>query len=245
MMPLANALVSRGHTITYIAPMPAIVPNPKMLDIVPKTFKVVNDASINQEFNVNVRVDKQTPNLFSMFDKVSAVTCESLLNSEEFQQWMSTSPKIDLIVADLVVDCGVGIAYKLGAKFIFYNTVPFYGKMLDLFKLPDESLTTYCDHSYAPSMSFWERVKNTLLPLGWAYFENKNRPYLESVLKNGLNITDLPSIYDLYENISLVMLTGNYVSEQPRSLPPMFVSVPGLHIKENHEPLPKVRFSII
>lgn len=240
MMPLANALISRGHNVTYIAPMSAETPNPKMLDIIPETFKTFVDNSLNAQFDVTVRIAKETPNLFTMFDQLFAQSCEVLLTSLEFQAWLKTSPKIDLVVADLVPDCGVGIAYKLNAKIILYNTVAFYGKMVELFKVPDEALTTYCDQPYKPAMSFFEKIKSTLLPLGWAYYEHKNVPYLESVLREGLNITKLPSIYELYQNISLIFLTGNYVTEQPRSLPPMFVSVPGLHLKRNRDPLPVV-----
>jgi hypothetical protein len=171
--------------------------------------------------------------MFTMLNKLSTKACKTLLNSPEFQSWINSSPKIDLIIFDIIPDCAVGISYKLNAKLIMYSTVAFYGKM-ELFNVVDESVATYCDQPYKPNSSFLDRIKNTLLPLGWAYFDYQNMDNLESVLKDGLNITNLPNIYDLYQNVSLVLMTGNYISKQPRSLPPMFVSVPALHLKETH-----------
>lgn len=215
-------------------------PNPKIRDIVPQSFKDFIDVVLVKNFNVKLRVEKQTPNLFSVFDQMSAQSCEVLLNSKEFKNWMLETPKIDLIIGDLVPECALGIAYKLNAKFILYNTVAFYGKMLDMVQVPDESLATYCDNPYKTTMSFFERVKNALTPLAWSYYLNKNIDYYERILKTGLELDYLPSLYDLQQNISLVFSTGNFISEYSRSLPPMFVSIPGLHLKTSKKPLSKV-----
>ncbi|XP_021953673.1 UDP-glucuronosyltransferase 2B31 isoform X1 [Folsomia candida] len=239
MMPLADALSSRGHNITYIAPMRVEGVNPKIRLIVPESFAMFVKYILNLASDPTAAIQNKPPPPFTSFDKSYAQSCQVLINSVEFQAWLIATTKIDLVVTDVTPDCGVGIAYKLNAKIIMYSTLPFFAKFTDLFTLPDEALGTSYDLPFrTDSITFIDRIKSTLLPLGWAYETYQVAPFLESVLQEGLKIEKMPSIYDLYKNVSLVLMAGNFITEQARSLPPMFVSVPGLHLKMKHEALP-------
>ncbi|OXA61940.1 UDP-glucuronosyltransferase 1-1 [Folsomia candida] len=240
MMPLANALVSRGHNITYIAAVPAENPNPKMVDIIPKDFTAFIKNTVHTLFDARIRASKQGPIPMTKFAKLFAHSCSVLLTSSEFQAWLQTSPKIDLVVMDLIPDCGLGIAHKLNAKAIVYSTLPMYSRTVETVKIPPEALTPYGDHVYnAGRMTFFDKIKQVLMPLLTFYYEYVHAPAFELILQQGLNITNMPTLHDLYNNVSVVFMAGNYITELPRSLPPMFVAVPGLHLQAKSNALPK------
>jgi len=64
--------------------------------------------------------------LFLISPRSNPILCEALLSSKDFQKWLhktESSPenKVDLVVLDTNLDCGLGIAWKLKAKVVSFQ----------------------------------------------------------------------------------------------------------------------------
>lgn len=79
-MPLANALVERGHDITYIAPVNAEKPNPKMHDIVPQSLAEYVDEMMNTDMYLE-RTNNAGEKQFLTFSQISTESCDVLFKS--------------------------------------------------------------------------------------------------------------------------------------------------------------------
>jgi len=175
------------------------------------------------------------------------MTCELVLTSLEFQNWLKTNPTVDLIYGDLTHECAGGIAYRFKAKYAIFATTPWWGKYNDILGIPDDSSSTESwtytfPFSAGPVASFLDRATNAVMNVfEYLVSSTANEEKYSKLFNESLHLAnDAPSLKELEANVSLVLSTGNYISEFPRSFPPMVVSVPGMHVYETSRKLPQV-----
>jgi len=240
--PIAEALTSRGHKVTYIAPYYPKEPNPNITEIIPdKLIKYIEEIQGDQ-FDINLRIQNKMTMLLEEIFTFGYGACEALYSSQEFQIWLKENPKMDLFIIDnCMAECGVGVAKKMGAKYIIFSTVAAIPFEYDAFGYaPESSAVPELEVSspMAP-MGFLTRVSNSLLSL---MFRAKHYLYslkIDQFIRSSLKFPDMPYIGDLISNVSLVFYTGDMFSDYPRALPPNFVNVAGTHCKKSNKDLPE------
>jgi len=241
-VPIAYGLTARGHNVTFITPqLPKMKSDSRIIKILPEKLLTFMDSTIGAEFDIKSRISKKRSLLPFIVDTLGKISCEIILNSPEFEEWMSTEPQVDLIYADILPECALGLGLKLNSKVAVFNTLPFYVKYLDAFGVQDESNAV--GNFEIPGFdrtSFFHRVGNELFNLLYFAINKFHKLSYRSLLKDNLQLKDVPDMDTLYKNVCLVMSAADVVSEHQRSLPPMFVNVGGTHLKDDVQPLRQV-----
>ncbi|CAL8071161.1 unnamed protein product [Orchesella dallaii] len=233
-MPLAEALAKRGHQLTFLSPFYPKEPNVNITEIIPQKLEKYIDETLNKELDINLRVQKKMDKLSYILYELGKGACDALYKSPEFKRWLLKTTKVDLIIIDnRFPECGIGLAYKLGAKYIIFNTVTVFAhEYFALGFLPESSAVPELEiNSPKPPMNFLGRVSNEIMTLGWRWSHLQYSKIMDSMIRKRLLVPDMPYIEDLYRNVSLVLHTGDYVTDYPRTLPPLYVNVAGIHCK--------------
>lgn len=86
-------------------------------------------------------------------------------------------------------------------------------------------------------------MTGALLPLYYLVMDQVFRPWYASLFQTSLGLTEIPGVYEMREKTDLILINGDYLSDYPRSWPPLVIKVEGIHIKKPKQikPLPKVR----
>lgn len=242
--PLADALAKRGHEITVISPFHPRGPyiNPNITEIVPEKMADVLDEFFLSDFDINFRIRKELPsNVFAWFPTAIRV-CQDFLESEELKEYFQKTTKLDLMIVDnCLSECGMAIAYKYGVKHITFSTIAIVAFENDIYGLNPESSAIPELDLYAPQtpMSFFERVKNTLMSLVFRFFHYMQYTgEIDKLVRNRLEDQNMPFVEDLYRNTSLILYMGDLVTDYSRSFPPFVVNVGGIHCKNEKQELP-------
>jgi len=167
--------------------------------------------------------------------------CDVLLKDPETLEWIKNS-KFDLVVIDsLANDCGIGLAYLFNAKHMIFGTTSLYMWHADSYGIFPET-SWIPDMQYHPTipMSFMQRLSTTVRAARWHLYRDWYMlPYLEKLFKKSFAVPNMPSIRELEKNVSLVLMNTHYSEEFGRSLPPLVVSVGGMHCDDPKKPLPQ------
>jgi len=247
--PLALELLKKGHNVTYLSSVEAIKPNPAIKDIIPQQMKTYIEDLLMSDFDVQNRIDGDMPFMPFNIPGYTYTSCELTLASAEVQEWLASRPKVDLIYTDFVHECALGLAHALDAKVAIVNTLSYWPKYSDILGSADESSTIGSwifpfFNGYKPKESFISRVANALLPLGELFlyrfiYEPKYAKLFTKYLMKPEDVS-FPDMRQLEERIDLILELGNFLNEHPRSLPPMVISAPGIHVEEKVKPLKRV-----
>ncbi|CAL8102801.1 unnamed protein product [Orchesella dallaii] len=233
-MPLAEALSKRGHQVTFISPFYPKEPNPNITEIVPKQMEAYNDLNIGKEFNLELRIKNKLEPMLNFVYEMGLGSCDALHKSSDFKTWLETTKKVDLVIIDYsMAECGIGLAYKLGAKYVGFSVVPVVAhEPYTIGFLPESSAIPELEilPPKAP-MTFLQRVFNEITSIRWRLAHLEYSSKIDTLIRKGLDVPEMPFIGDLLRNISLVFYTGDVISDYPRSLPPLHVNVAGIHCK--------------
>jgi glucuronosyltransferase len=255
--PLVLELAQKGHKVTFLSSFKSteLGPNAKthenIIEFRPKSLKLY----LKEKEDGNKTRDMITSRVKGFGDgqaywegalQNALEVCRVIFRSVEVQQWVDDS-KFDLVVIDTPYnECALGLAFKLNVPHILYGTTSLYMWHQEMFGLPDETswLPNYYYH-FPTDMTFFQRMKNALVPLQWSYSTNRVSyimPQLESLMRKALNLTEMPKLDELEKGTSLFLLNTHFTQEYPRSLPPFVVPVGGMHCDEKvvDEPLEKV-----
>lgn len=143
-------------------------------------------------------------------------------------------------------DCAAGFASRLGAPVIAMMSSVMLPWGNDRFANPDNP--SYIPNYFVPykgSMTFFQRIYNigmlvaTKLGFDWGCI-----PHMDQLNREILG-DDLPSIRELMNNATLLLVNSHFSINQPRPLVPAVVEVGGLHIPETPKKLPVVRFLMV
>jgi len=154
---------------------------------------------------------------------------------------------VDLVVLDTNLDCGLGVAWSLRAKVVSLQLFGYFMETLDGLAGGGgaNEMVSNILFPYSNPLSLLQRIKTTLAFLTnhvatkwWSW------PKIEAVFRKYLprqGEEEVPGIGSMIKNISLVLSNGHFLEDHKRPLPPSFVSVPGLHVKDVHSKLDEVR----
>lgn len=112
----------------------------------------------------------------------------------------------------------------------------------DAYAYPDENLPEI-QTQYAKDMTFFQSLRNELVSLSWQWWRYRSTfPKIEAILRDRLELDDLPPIDVIERNTSLIFTNTHPSEEYARSLPPNFIGIGGTHCSDERKPLPEVGF---
>ena len=181
--------------------------------------------------------------------KMGESLCHYILQLDSIQKLIhSTDLHFDVVIVEAFFnECFLGFAHKFKAPII--QVCPYSGGnvMADWVGspkpysfVPDEFV------GYTDKMNFWERTHNTILCL----LKHVGRqlihvPKQNAAMQKYFNYTDnLPPVWELEYNTSLVLLNSHHSISFPKPLMPNYVQVGGMHVKPPNK-LPQVRTVIL
>lgn len=203
------------------------------------------DMDINLKLNGTIQ--DVAKNLFPItFD-----LCEAFYKSPEILEWMQRPGlHYDLVMIDTSLgDCAYGLVHKFKAKHILFAPAiaPYtwdgFGIVPESASIPPSAVLygkTVKPSEMTVVGRFWSTLEPLIWRLGQMYYINR----LEKLLRERVNMSDLPSLLEFERNTSLVLINAHFVEEYPFALPPMFQSYAGLAcskaIRKERKPLPEV-----
>jgi glucuronosyltransferase len=231
--PLVEALTARGHSVTFFSSFPPIGQNPNITEFRPKFFTTQNYGP-TEEPVLQLRLEGLQSKVWDNLPGFSHMICEMILQDPEVHDWLAKS-KFDLVILGAFFnECGLAMAYKMGAKFAIFSPTShlmWYGD--EYGHAPESSWIPELDTQIPHKMGFMDRVSNTLAPLYWQLWNRKVNylPGVTKMVRKNLDVPDMPDFGELWRHTSLVFVNTHYSFEFARTLPPLYVSVGGLHIK--------------
>jgi hypothetical protein len=241
--PLAAKLASEGHKITYVSPLPPKdLTNSNVTEVLPTRMAKAN-AKFVLNFDMQSRLDGKVGGWMGSAFQMGYELCAEFLKSEETKNWLATNPKIDLIIIDsCYTECYLGLAHRFNAPVIYYAPI-ITERLLDSFGVSYEtsSIPEFRYHFRTP-LHFIGRITGTLNQLLWRFYRNRYLSELDHLIRTEMNMPDMPNLLEIEKTVSLIFTNGYFVEDYPRSLPPLFVNVAGMHCKEKVKQLPEVYF---
>lgn len=242
--PLVDKLVKKGHNVTFFSCFPPKKPNPLVTEITPE--HLMKDLGFDMDL-LNIRAtegSKGTDKLWQNYIKFAITHCNSVFSNPELVDWINNASYDLVIINAFFNDCAYGLVFKFKAPYIIYGTTSAFGLWSESYGFPDENYPEFTLH-YPLEMTFIQRVINALKPLSWHWNRNYYMfPQIEEILKNGLQLKDMPSLSEIEQNVSLVLMNIHHSQEFARSLPALFVEAGGMHCSDEIKPLPKVSICI-
>lgn len=253
MQPLANALASKGHSVTFIVqdmPKPDKSNNETIKYVVPEKvvefFENMRNDSDGGIDLYEMRASRRGDLLAIFIQWFGLQVCKQLYLDEPFVNWVQSTPKFDLVIMDgLLNECGYGIAHAHGAKTILCSIRFVLPWAIEAIGAPDES-------SWLPDvmfsmpidMGFRHRMFGAVAPVFWSYFRSWfYLPSLEKTSREGWKLDKFQSYAELERNTSLVFVNTHASQELAKSLPPNVIPVMGFSWVEKRKPLPQVKHS--
>ena len=248
--PLVEALVDRGHNITFAQTYPPKNPHPKVTEFFPKYVqeKVNAELSFAGDFNpllMRLESGAAGSKQFSMMlPSIGLQRCDYYLSDPETQHLLKTG-NFDLVIIDgLFNDCGIGISAKFGAKTIIFGTTHPFPWIMEPFRVvPETSIYPELHCGVPIPMSFYERTVSTLVHLAVYFYKQLYLfPKTEDLLRTKLNFPEMPPLAELERKVNLFLYNSHFSEDLARSLPPFFVPVGGMHCQHPKDgtKLPKV-----
>ncbi len=240
--PLVEALVERNHTLTFFQPDKNKNPNPKVTEINPRIDGISNKVNFMVE-RLEMGHRRLLLSLTYRLPQIGANLCDMFLQDPKVVDWIKNN-KFDLIVIDaLFNECAYGIAHLHKAKVIIFGTSHPFGWMPDALGYPSEtSWLPELHFSFDLPLNFVNRVLVELSIMYFNVIRHLSFPKVEKVLRERLNIPDMPSIPDMMANTSLMFTNTHFSEELARSHPPNVVSIGGMNCKGKSQlkAIPKV-----
>ncbi|XP_049808951.1 UDP-glucosyltransferase 2-like [Schistocerca nitens] len=233
-------LARRGHDVTFITPDPIKKPikNLTEIDISP-TYKHLRMSVRWMDLAMR---DWSPMEFASGIPGPSGPLCEDGLNSPEMISFLKSAQKFDLYIMERsLLPCFYGVAHAVGSPpMVGLVTLGAYPYTHWTHGNPDNpAYSPWWAHPYSDHLSFWQRLYSSCV---WFYFNylwfNVVLPKHDAILKNNFG-PEVPSIFELERNFSLMLITNHFTQSYPRPNLPNFVEVTGLHIQPDVKPLPQ------
>jgi len=240
--PLVEKLSQQGHNVTFLSPTTSTskVPNPNVTEKSSAfSFKKVIKHVNFLESRI-VEGPSAIQKIWSSYFDFGVSNCESILSDQPSLDWIKGSSFDLIVINSLLNECAYGLAHYYKAPYIVYGPASPLMWFTEAYGYVDEVYPDWTLH-YPEDMSLLQKVRTALQPLYWQFFrEWYTFPKMEKLLREKLNLIDLPRISDMERNASLVLLYTYFAEEYPRSLPPTTVEVAGMHCTDDRKALSEV-----
>ncbi|XP_015121941.1 uncharacterized protein LOC107044539 [Diachasma alloeum] len=231
---LLKEMTRRGHSVDVVSHFPQKEPIPNYRDISLRgslpifannvTYDMITEYSIMQPRE---------------FVELAGISVCELLGLPVLQELME-KPKgtYDVIIVHLfAAHCYIGFGQKLNAPVVGVVTSRLQDWLFDPFANPlNPSYIPSFFSTFTQHMTFWERLQNTLITDSTRH---QFRYWLEA---ESLQVEKyfgrrISSLYELYKDVSLVLVNEHFSSNDIKPATPDIIDVGGLHIYDNTQQL--------
>ncbi|CAG7838360.1 unnamed protein product [Allacma fusca] len=163
--------------------------------------------------------------------------CETLLGNKRLFRELQQE-KFDLAIIDILYnECGLALLHQLRIPSVGYWAFPFASGEADYTTafLPSSHVPTFLSKQ-SDQMTFWQRLYNTLLKAGSHLIMWIHCSIIHRAVQS--HYPGSPHPFDLLKDMNGMLINTDYSLDYPRLLPPTFVNVGGMQIR-NPRPLPK------
>ncbi|XP_069670475.1 UDP-glucosyltransferase 2-like [Periplaneta americana] len=224
-----KALAARGHHVDVYSYYPLNKPVPNYTDFSIADTGLFQGVSIQQIRGMG---------LFQFVNYLKnglLDSCRNLFNNQNILNLMNSNTTYDVMVTHLLgPDCLIGFSHRFKIPLIYIATsvsLPWLGH-----RIGNSDNPAYIPNLYVPftdKMNFWERLVNTVTY--WAlniWFHTELDIPTDEMLKQHFG-KDCPSVYELQQSTSLILVNSHFSVNTPRPAVPTFVEVGGLHINSD------------
>lgn len=233
--PYLRELTRRGHNVTVISHFPMNIPANNYRDIsLAGKAKVFEDVMTLQRSYMSI-----FKIAFFLYD-AGTDNCRTMLADENVQNLWKSKTKFDVIVAEQFnSDCGLGLAYHLGAPVVGLTSHTLMPWQYERFGVPYNP--AFVPHQFlegGTKPTLYQRVERTVIEL---YFRTTYKYFSQRVdeetLKNYFKNT--PPLEELAKQIKVLLWYMHFSLTGSRLLPPLIQEVNGYHVAKP-KPLPDV-----
>ncbi|KAK0092119.1 hypothetical protein PV326_002159 [Microctonus aethiopoides] len=231
---LMKALANRGHQVDVVShfPLKKTIPNYTDISLAGLSPQVTNNVTYEETKTFTKLSMRQ------FVYKTGIAVCD-LLSADVFQKLLKT-PKntYDVIVVELFSsNCYVAFGKHLNAPVVGTVLSKMHDWLYSPFGVPFN--TAYMPSlfsSFSQSMTFLERLQNTFIgtivtPQINYYLENE-REHVEKYFQRKLS-----TIYEVYDDIALVLVNSHHTLNEIIPTPPGVIEVGGLHVHDDQQVL--------
>ncbi|CAH2090412.1 unnamed protein product [Euphydryas editha] len=231
--PYIEELVARGHNVTVISVFPR-----------EKPMKNYHDISLGDKVKILKDEFQLQRSYYSIF-KISLFlvstgieNCRTMLADKNVQNLVKSSAKFDVtLVENFNSDCGLGLAYKIGAPVVGLSSCVLMPWYYNRFGIPyNPSYVPFLLLEGGTKPSLYQRVERTVFDF---YFKNLYKWYSQRIDQNTLAqyFDDIPPLEELGRNIKFLLIYTNFVLNGPSLTTSNVIEVGGYHITKP-KPLP-------
>ncbi|XP_046967663.1 UDP-glucosyltransferase 2-like [Vanessa cardui] len=231
--PYLEELARRGHNVTVISCFPR-----------EKSMKNYHDISLADKVQVLEDVFPIKRSYYTIFQisvfllSTGTSNCESLLADENVRNLVKSKAKFDLVLMELFnSDCGLGLAYKLGAPVVGLSSHQLMPWHYNRFGVPyNPSFVPFLLLEGGTKPTLYQRVERTIFD---AYFNTAYKYFGQRVDQNTLAqyFDDIPPLEELARNMKFLLLYTNFLLTGSNLLPSNVIEVGGYHVAKP-KPLP-------
>ncbi|XP_049837372.1 UDP-glucosyltransferase 2-like [Schistocerca gregaria] len=235
---VTKALLERGHRVTLMTTDSPKINNENYTEV---------DLSISYKHMRGdydfVKMSQEPPTeTVKMLRDFPRASIELQMSDPQVQKFVNSGEKFDLVIFErLGYLAYYGLIQRVGAPpaVAFITLSPpssvyhGFGNPMNPAYMPDMWLG-YSDH-----MNFWQRLYNTYFYLRLMYMWFYDLMPAQEQLMHKYFGSDLPPIYEMERNFSLLIINNHFCMEYPRPHLPNIIELTGIHVATEQKPLPK------
>ncbi|KAJ8883311.1 hypothetical protein PR048_015154 [Dryococelus australis] len=223
---LMKGLIAKGHQVVVLSHFPQNNPVPNYTDI------DVSGSLPNLLDNVTIDTAlrwRRFPSSLDFHWIFNRETCQIVMNHMKTQALLKSVEKFGLVITEIFGSkCAVGFSWKFNAPLVqVISSVPLPWTRARIGNVDHPSYMPNYFLPYTDKMGFWQRLKNTLyhLIINTGNMVYNSKP--TSILMKDYFGADVPSVEQLTNNASLILVNSHLSINWPRPAVPAFVEVGG------------------
>nr|QPA18381.1 UDP-gluconosyltransferase [Trialeurodes vaporariorum] len=251
-MVLTESLIKRGHQLYVVSTnaVPGLEKNYTYVDVSFMYKYLATKSEDKGEENVNLQVQHTKWNvpsaLFTLYSKMAAMEFNSTQFSKFYEQVRRDKIKFDVALMEtFFISSSCAMIRHLGGydvPTIVISTIPHAvcGGEDNSGSIDHPSYLPFWLSSYTDRMNIWQKIDNWLSKF---FIDGTLKNMLESAARNYFREAYSPEYETLvdgcWSNMSLSIITSNFLYNYPRLLAPNVVETGPMHIKKELEKLPQ------
>ncbi|XP_017771338.1 PREDICTED: UDP-glucuronosyltransferase 2C1-like, partial [Nicrophorus vespilloides] len=212
---LLRELASRGHEVTMISPFPLKDPPPNYNDVHLEGLLEMRNERMKEYMNPNCSAFSKIGYTYELLQIMN----DAVLENKNLQDFLATNRNSMLpsrLNATPIAFSVIGGSSVL--NYVFGNPSPY-------------AYVPHITTTFKDSMSFWQRVVNTLVALlGDMVSYILLMPYQKSILQK--HFPGAPPLEELLDNVDLALVNSHFITETPRPYLTNSIQIGGFHLHE-------------